>query len=65
MRPGALMYRAQVSLGGAHDNQLDTLGGVPLYATSRDVDETLTGGVRRMPFVNESSVEAAQPRPRA
>jgi hypothetical protein len=52
LRPSALMYRAQVSLRDAQDNQLGVLGAPSLPEQSRDLDPLGFNAVRRVPIVD-------------
>ena len=54
LRPGALLYRAQVRLRGAQDNQLAVLGEAQLHERSRALDPVLTTAFRRAPMVESS-----------
>jgi hypothetical protein len=51
LRPAALMYRAQVKLRGAQDNQLDLLGGRYVHERPAEIAPLLGGALRQMPTV--------------
>ena len=53
LRPGALMYRAQVRLRGRQDNELDTLG-QPRLPEPRNPDPVLITAPRRAPIIDAS-----------